>query len=352
MIPIHVQPRGRLGNVMFQYAFARRLQELVPGAELVGITIPEFGIEHPDITLPENTLTATGMHTLDMLEIAHRLNTGVYDAVSLSAYVLKLQYLPSRHEAARMFPSLAGPPALIGANDLVINVRGAEVLGDVHQDYGPIPADFFEQVATASGREPVLVGQLGDDAYSDELRRRFAGCRIIESHSPISDFELVRSARHVVHGVSTFSWMAAWLSSTAETIHLPVSGLFNPMQRSDVDLLPFADERYHFYEFPIQEWHATPAQLHDLTGTGKVFRRLTRYEVHEMRRHADAREQRERAIGGFDLIAMRRQRDKFARELKHTRRELKELRAASRTSRLRRWLSWGRRGVRAFLGRG
>ena len=50
--------------------------------------------------------------------------------------------------------------------------------------------------------------------------------------------------------VSTFSWLAAWLSE-ARRIVLPVSGLFHPVQSPDIDLLPLADPRYSFVLFPI-----------------------------------------------------------------------------------------------------
>ena len=57
--------------------------------------------------------------------------------------------------------------------------------------------------------------------------------------------------------ISTFAWMAAWLSN-ASTIFLPVYGLFNPNQFPDHDLLPLGDRRYRFYEFPIH--HAVPVE--------------------------------------------------------------------------------------------
>ena len=50
--------------------------------------------------------------------------------------------------------------------------------------------------------------------------------------------------------VSTFAWLAAWLSKAVQ-IHLPVCGLFNPMQVPDVDLLPITDPRYTFHLFPL-----------------------------------------------------------------------------------------------------
>jgi hypothetical protein len=50
--------------------------------------------------------------------------------------------------------------------------------------------------------------------------------------------------------VSTFSWLAAWLSH-ASTIFMPLTGFYNPFQDRDVDLVPLDDSRYKFDLFPI-----------------------------------------------------------------------------------------------------
>ena len=57
-----------------------------------------------------------------------------------------------------------------------------------------------------------------------------------------------------------YAWLAAWLSCSAENIFLPVNGLFNPMQKNGVDLLPFDDLRYKFFLFPIN--YAVPVERH------------------------------------------------------------------------------------------
>jgi hypothetical protein len=60
--------------------------------------------------------------------------------------------------------------------------------------------------------------------------------------------------------VSTFSWLAAWLSD-AEQIFMPLSGLLNPMQSTDVDLAPLNDPRYRFFLFPIN--YAAPVERYN-----------------------------------------------------------------------------------------
>jgi len=81
------------------------------------------------------------------------------------------------------------------------------------------------------------------------------------------DFETIRQSRNVVIGVSTYSWLAAWLSQSLDNIYLTVSGLFNPIQKPSVDLLPFGDPRFKFFLFPIN--YAVPLDRH-----AEVHRRI------------------------------------------------------------------------------
>ena len=50
--------------------------------------------------------------------------------------------------------------------------------------------------------------------------------------------------------VSTFSWLAAWLSDAA-TIIVPLSGFYNPAHHREIDLLPVDDIRYRYFLFPL-----------------------------------------------------------------------------------------------------
>ena len=103
------------------------------------------------------------------------------------------------------------------------------------------------------------MGQTGHNAYTDRLRRMFPNAPFLETRGPVRDFETIRQSKNILVGVSTFVWLAAWLSE-ADNIHLAVSGLFNPMQSPVVDLLPFGDPRYRFHLFPLN-YAVDPANL-------------------------------------------------------------------------------------------
>src|SRR5262249_18772301 len=78
------------------------------------------------------------------------------------------------------------------------------------------------------------------------LRRRFSGAKFLTRRSAIEDFTTIRQARHVVLSISSYSWLAAWLSEMAESIHMPIYGLFDP-RNGQTFLLPVDDTRWRFY---------------------------------------------------------------------------------------------------------
>jgi len=96
----------------------------------------------------------------------------------------------------------------------------------------------------------VFMGQLEDSLYMDALRARFPAARYVASGGAAVDFERIKRSRFIVPSISTFSWLAAWLSD-AEQIFMPVLGLFNPAQNRGVDLIPLWDSRYRFFQFPV-----------------------------------------------------------------------------------------------------
>ena len=52
--------------------------------------------------------------------------------------------------------------------------------------------------------------------------------------------------------ISSFSWLAAWLSEKALSIHMPIYGLFEPRNRQTF-LLPVDDPRWRFYAIDVPE---------------------------------------------------------------------------------------------------
>lgn len=260
-VQIQVGRRQGLANQMFRYAYARGLQAMIPGSVVTGYDMAPFGLHAEQVPLQGRVLHIAQGHRHSMQTIASLVQRGAYDHVLLEGYVQRLEFYPDRAAFSSLFPSLHSVDTrCLGEDHVVIHVRAADVLGDVHPDYGPVPVAYLEKVAESTGLQPVIMGQLGDDFYSDRIRRCFHGCVFLPSRSPAEDFETLRSAVNVVLGVSTFGWLACWMSDVAKAIHMPLKGLLNPLQRPDVDLMPVGDLRYRFYAHPVERWASNEDQ--------------------------------------------------------------------------------------------
>jgi hypothetical protein len=248
---VHISPMGNLGNQMIQYMAARAVAEFAGPARLSCVNLPPFGILHPVI---EGDFPVTKIVTRPHVEVdrlAHALASGQLQRVDIRTYAQRIDnFLPAQAYrpafAAREGVAAAGA----GDDELLCNIRQGDILDGHHPDYVLIPLAFYADLAARTGLRLVFMGQLEDSLYMAALRARFADARFVPSAGAAVDFERIRQSRFIVPAISTFSWLAAWLSD-AERIYLPVLGLFNPLQNRSVDLLPLRDPRYVFYQFPV-----------------------------------------------------------------------------------------------------
>ena len=268
MIDIRFRNKGRLGNRMFRYMYLRLLQDRLGPSRLQGYYMPEWNLRSAPDELQGRVLKIGEGHRYDPAEIADQLNRRVFDGLDFAGYVQRLEYYPDRAHCAGMFVSPPAPDEhLRGPRHITIHVRGEDILTTPHRYYMPVQPDLLERIVARTGLEPVLVGQIGDDAYSAEIRRRFAGCTVVPQRSVAEDFAFIRCSTNIVLSVSSFSWLAAWLSETARQVHLPLQGAYHPRVAPDLDLLPMRDDRYLFYEAPVMEWKGRPEQWARVMGS-------------------------------------------------------------------------------------
>ncbi len=256
---IRLKATGGLGNRMFICLFAYRLACEMPGAVITGDGLREWGLQHPDIALPLPSMSLQG-HRPDLTGIVSLFRQGLLRGLETNCLSCRMDLLPPRAIAAVLFRRGAELALRVGPDDLLINIRAAEILGARHEDYRPLPIAWYARLIEQTGLRPVFMGQIADDPYSAALRQRFPQAAFHESQGPMADFATIRAARHIVLPVSTFSWLAAWLSQ-ATCIHLPIIGFFHPRRRPDVDLLPVGDARYRFHLFRHTAWTGTEAEL-------------------------------------------------------------------------------------------
>ena len=250
-IIVHVDRTGGLGNQMFQHMAALLLLSRLH-AQLSGVELPEWGIFQPD-KRPGQQKTFTVQRDTHMRmpieKIMAAVEAGTVDCVNLRNYMQHMDNLLPASMYRDVYVD-RNPQRLVGDDELLINVRGNEILGGGAPDYVLIPVQYIHQIVAETGLKPVLMGQLTPGPYLDALREGLPEARLLPSRGIAEDFSTIRNARHIVISISTFSWLGAWLSN-AERIFFPVAGLFNPFQRDDIDLLPLDDPRYRFDLFPF-----------------------------------------------------------------------------------------------------
>jgi len=246
-----------IGNQILRYMFAMHLSERTPGSTISGYDMAPFD------------LVSTDQDRQDLLRIGRRHRIDVKKVIAsakdrrgvlIDCYAARWEYFGRFREemGRRLVSNVVGVET--SPDELVMHVRAGNILGGIHRDYAPIPINFYSYVVEKTGLKPVFVGQIGSDFYGEALRERFPNARFVKGEHWIDDFQTIRNARNVVVAVSTFSWLAAWISTTARQIHLPVYGLLNPKQRPDIDLIPKGDARYVLHELPITRYAASDDQ--------------------------------------------------------------------------------------------
>lgn len=253
---IVITPVGRMANQMFQLMLATELRRR-SGLDIpiLGYDLPEWGLTAPAGEVPAGVQTLTlswNRFNLDWAAAALRLELA--DVVNIRGWGMRLEYYQGPAQFAAMFRAPAVDFHPTGENEIVLNVRGGDIISGWHKEYFPMPVAYYRRIIEQTGLRPVFVGETHDDGYGDLLRKSFPDARFPPHRSVISDFETVRNARHVALSVSSFSWLAAWLSDSAATIHMPLCGLFDPLGAEM--LVPANDARYRFYRVPFPEREA------------------------------------------------------------------------------------------------
>jgi hypothetical protein len=249
---LDVRFKSGFANRMIQYMVVRRIAAEVQGCLISNAVLPEWGINHAAIPgAPDPSVKIPiAENCLNIAEIARSLSTGEMARFNFRSYAQWFPNFPHLNVCRKMFPSAESTYPGYGPEYLVCNVRGEEVLTAIHPAYTLLPIEFYVELANTTGLKLVFMGQVADNAYCRALRQQFPDAIFQPTRGALADFQTLRNSRNIVVAISTFSWLAAWLSY-ADSIFLPVNGLFHPVQCPEVDLLPVSDTRYRFYLFPI-----------------------------------------------------------------------------------------------------
>jgi hypothetical protein len=283
---VHVDQLGNIGNRMLQAMAAISIARRVERCMLSGIELPEWGISHPAVRAEgERTLRLQSdrLMRLDVDRMIRLLRTNAILRLEIACYAQHLSNFMAAADYRTFFPdTIAGVPGA-GPGQLLINIRGGDILRDAPADYTLLPIEFYADIIRLTGLEPVFMGQTEPNPYIDRLRRAFPNATIIASQGPMRDFAMIRRSRNILVSVSTFSWLAAWLSH-ADRIILPLSGFYSPVQSPETDFIPLDDDRYEFWSFPIN--YAVPVERHEPVHRALAgrWRRISAAEIEAVRR--------------------------------------------------------------------
>ncbi len=248
---------GRLANKMFQLMLATELRRR-SGRDIpiLGYDMPEWGLSVPGRKVPASSrIIDIHGHKFDLDGIALALRQGLVDFVHIRGWGMRLEYYPDPTVYAQMFQAPGAEFYRPADDEILLHVRGEDTLRGRHPRYFPMPVAYYEHVIAQSGMRPVFIGQIHEGPYGEMLRQAFPDATFLPEAPVVSDFQTIRHARHVALSVSTFCWMAAWLSETVTTVHMPVCGLFRPTRQTPM-LVPANDPRYRFYSVPFPEMEA------------------------------------------------------------------------------------------------
>ena len=256
----HVERRGALANQMIQLMVALKFRSLVPECRISNVQLADWGIEYPRIEGGEPVETQRSELRLDLYDWAQRMRSGKLRRAVFSCFGQRVEHFlhPAYYRSVFKAPRF-DPPVGFDERYLVCHVRAGGVLDGHAVNYTLTPVEFYAELVERTGLRPVFMGQTEPNEYTARLRERFPSAIFLDTREVIVDFETIRQSKNVAVGVSTFTWLAAWLSQ-ADRIFMTVSGLLNPMQYPLADFLPFGDPRYHFFLFPIN--YAVPLDQH------------------------------------------------------------------------------------------
>lgn len=163
------------------------------------------------------------------------------DLIVLYGYPFRYEYFQGYKKAFKQWlaPLCAHPPTVLPEpKDVVMHVRGTDA---THFQWG---ADYyFSSMARYDDAERVLA--VTDDpngALVQELKRD-TRVEVVSGQHPFGDFRTIMQAKRIVMSVSTFSWVASWLSD-ADAIVMPVEPVLMLNRRHNFIV---SDEMRYFY---------------------------------------------------------------------------------------------------------
>jgi hypothetical protein len=130
-----------------------------------------------------------------------------------------------------------------GEHDIVLNFRGTDLSGV------QMPFSYYRWILDQEQFDRLWI--VTEDPHHETVVR-LSDCYSGEvlSNGAISDFTFVMSAKKIIMSVSTFCWMAAWLSD-ADKIYFPRGSHYAGFGKDNDRLLIVTDDQRYVYIKPV-----------------------------------------------------------------------------------------------------
>lgn len=271
---IRVLPAEAFADRVFRYIAGRSLQAAVPNSVLAGYDLPEWRLSSPE---PDDWPAAKNMpERPDIGTCAKMLTSGDSPVAEIGAAAQRMDMLRTPDLLNALLPPLPDMLPGFGAGQLVIDVSEADEAGPEGKQAG-LPAAFYQNVLDATGLAPAFLGVDGSPRLA-EMRHRFGAGTFVPVSDRVAVFEALRRSVHIIPAPRADSWLAAWLSRPAASVHVALMSVFSP-NRTDVNLIPAADGRFRFYG-------VTPSALGSATPVPDDFAVLGPAQVRRLRQDA------------------------------------------------------------------
>lgn len=284
---IIIQPKGRLANQMFQLMVALEIKKKIPDIKIYGYRLDEWGLvaeqlESSIIALPYVVIRGNNFHIDQIVDLIHKESI---QTIIIEGWGMRLDNFSSYLHYSNLFESNIHHHS-VDDSEILLNIRSEDILSGWHSLYYPIPYSYYQKIIETTRLKPVFMGQLESNPYTDGLRKQFSGATFIEKQTPMEDFQMIRNAKNVALSISSFSWLAAWISTIKDKkIHYPVCGLLDPRFGRSM-LMPVNDSRYTFYDAPfLKKEHRKTIDMMKWVSIDHSINKLSDQEIEKMTKY-------------------------------------------------------------------
>ncbi|GCD75493.1 hypothetical protein NBRC3299_1785 [Acetobacter pasteurianus NBRC 3299] len=305
---VWVNSLGNIANRALQYLVAKNIAEKSNNVEIANVDLPEWGVQKEEFNCDLGSSCTIGEldFWFDIRGISENLNNGNIDSFIINGYPFNVDFYPSREKSKKYLPNFSDVSKELEGFDeekIVFNIRADEILHGIHADYLVLPVEYYKMLALKTGLKPVFFGQLDDNPYIRKLKEEFPYALFINGRGPRYDFEVLRRSSNIAISVSTFSWLAAWLSN-AKNIYVPLAGMMNPCQAVGQNFIPHDDPVYKFISFPLcrsECLYRHPQRFWEkLNYMAQNMKFVSAYEANQIFQKVDILRNRKKSVGGFD----------------------------------------------------